>query len=201
MYIIMHGDKSGRLHSTQQSIGIKPINLLKQLHKKFPSEKEFYICCCYSNYCFPNGVVEYNGVTLTPMIWSNYPVSHYMIWEDRITKCIMQQWLLPFPEEVKEEETKIILIKEWCQKHHFDFNNLVTIDENYEGETWNSLLKGNEAEICKKLNIDFDNLLEKYCCWDANDFVRAIFDFMFPNYELYFYKRGNMFIPHYLSEK
>ena len=36
---------------------------------------------------------------------------------------------------------------------------------------------------------------------DASDFVWAIFDFMFPNYKLHFYKRGNMFIPHYLSEK
>ena len=198
MYIIMHGDKNGLLHSTQQSIGIKPINLLKQLHNKFPSEKEFYICCCYSNYCFPNGIVEYNGITLAPMVWSNYPVSHYMIWEQEITRCIMQEWKLPLPEEVREG-TKIILIAEWCQKHHLNINNLVTITDQRTGVT--ILLKGNEFEICEKLNIDFDNLLEKYYWWDASDFVGAIFDFMFPNYELHFYKRGNMFIPHYLSEK
>lgn len=199
MYIIMHGDKNGLLYSTEKSIGIKPINLLKQLHKKFPLEKEFYVCCCYSNYCFPNGIIEYNGTTLSPMIWSNYPISHYMIWEGRITKCIMQQWSLPLPEEVKEE-TKIILIKEWCQKHHLNFNNLVTVDENYEGCFWNKFLKGNEFELCNKLNINYEELLQNGC-YEAIDFVIAIFKIIFPKHKLHFYRRGNMIYPYYLKER
>ena len=199
MYIIMHGDKNGLLHSTEKSIGIKPLALLKQLHKKFPSEKEFYVCCCYSNYCFPNGVVEYNGAILTPMIWSNYPVSHYMIWEGKITKCIMKQWTIPEPTEIKKE-TKIILIKEWCQKHRFNFNNLVTVDKEVNGYFYNEFLKGNEFELCNKLNIDYDELVQDGC-YEPIDFVFAFFKIIFPKYKLHFYKRGNMIYPHYLKEK
>lgn len=199
MYIIMHGDKKGLLHSTNKSIGIKPICLLKQLIKKFPSEKEFYVCCCYSNYCFPNGVVEYNGATLAPMIRSNHIVSHYMIWEHEITRSIMKQWKLPFPVEVKEE-TKIILIKEWCQKHHLNFNNLVTVEKENEGWSWNEFLKGNEFELCNKLNINYDKLVQDNC-YEAIDFVNAIFKFIFPNYKLHFYRIGNMLYPYYLEKR
>ena len=199
MYIIMHGDKNGMLHSTNHSIGMKPLGLLKQLHKKFPLEKEFHVCCCYSNYCFPNGIIEYNGITLSPMIWSNYPVSHYMIWEERITKCIMEQWSLPFPEEVKEK-TEIILIKEWCQKHRFNFNNLVTVDKENEGYSWNEFLKGNEIELCNNLSINYDELIQNDC-YEAIDFIIAIFKIIFPKHKLHFYKKGNMIYPHYLEER
>lgn len=201
MYIIMHGDKNGFLHSTKKSIGIKPISLLKQLRKRFPLEKKFYICCCYSNFCFPNGTEEYNGVSLTPMIWSNYPVSHYMIWGQKITKRIMENWNLPLPTEEKEnEKTEIIMIKEWCQKHHLNFNNLTTIDKREEnGCTWNEFLKGNEIELCNKLSINYELVEDNY--YDAIDFVRKIFEILFPNYKLHFYRIGNMIFPHYLEKR
>ena len=103
---------------------------------------------------------------------------------------------------IEVENTKSDNIEFLLHGYYFNMgniNNLVTITD--QRTCVDILLKGNEFEICEKLNIDFDNLLEKYYCWTASDFVRAIFDFMFPNYKLHFYKRGNMFIPHYLSEK
>ena len=202
MYIIMHGDKSGRLYSTQQSIGIKPINLLKQLHKKFPSEKEFYVCCCYSNYCFPNGVVEYNGVTLAPMVWSNYPVSHLEIYNGVITSCIMQEWNLPYPKEETEEE--IILIKEWCQQHNIRFKELITVDkvEEIDGYSFfhNDFLTGNEIKLCNNLHVDYEEVVESVSGVEAVDWIKSAFQIYFPNYKMHFYRKGNIIYPHYLSK-
>ena len=176
------------------------MSLLKQLSKKFPLEREFFVCCCYSNYCFPNGTIAYKKATLTPIIWSNYPVSHYQIWNGKITKSIMTQWNLPLPEEHIEEMNEIILIKDWCQTHHINFHNLITIDKENEGYCFNKFLNGNrnEIELCNKLNINYNFLLENGC-YEATDFIIEIFKIMFPNHKLHFYKQGNMIYPHYLQ--
>lgn len=189
MYIIMHGYKNGLLYSTENSVGIKPEKLLKQLIKKFPKEKIFYICCCYSNYVFPKGDIEYHGIKLIPMIKTNNAVEHYIVnpttWEKQ--KTISKIWNVPFPKEKKDIHK--IDIKEWCQKQHIKFKNICCLEK-----YGSFLFKANREEIAYKLKIDPYND-EVY---DDFDFLIYMFQKIFPEYKLETYMIGKTIYPHFL---
>ena len=207
MYIVMHGGKDGKLYSTTTSIGMKPLSFLKQLIKKFPKEKTFYVCCCYSKYCFPNGKVEYNGATLIPMLLTVHPVHAGMYLDNGgVRKLISSQWETPLPWEGTDEEAEHIKIKDFCIKNSLSFKNLGLVEKEdpyYEGIYRLYFLKGNQEDILKKLNLNL-NILYNYfedVFYDDDEFLRAVLKFIFPNYRLRYLKIGNIIYPNFLEKK